>query len=64
MPAPQKRLISLKASAEYLDVTTKSVRDWIAQGRLTGYRVGRHIKLDANEVDAFAAPIPTAKAGA
>ncbi|WP_425426456.1 helix-turn-helix domain-containing protein [Thermocrispum municipale] len=33
--------MSLKAAAEYLDVSQKSVRNWIAQGRITGYRVGR-----------------------
>ncbi|OLT46932.1 hypothetical protein BJF85_00200 [Saccharomonospora sp. CUA-673] len=55
-----KRYASLQAGSDYLDVTVKSLRNWIAQGRITGYRVGRHIKVDLNELDAFAEPIPTA----
>lgn len=61
--AATKRLASVKAGADYLDVSTRSIRNWIAQGRITGYRVGRVIKVDLVELDAFAKPIPTAKAG-
>lgn len=57
---PGKRFVSTQAAADYLDVSTRSVRAWISAGRLTGYRVGRHVKLDVNELEAFARPIPTA----
>jgi excisionase family DNA binding protein len=52
---------SIAAAAERLGVCTKTVRRWIAEGRLTGYRVGPTlIRLDAAEVDALLRPIPTA----
>lgn len=57
-----KRLVSLQVGSEYLDCTTRSLRAWIAQGKITGYRVGRHIKVDLVELDQFASPIPTAEA--
>ena len=59
-----RTLVPIDAAAEHLGVCTKTIRNYIAEGRLTGYRVGRLIRLDAAEVDALAAPIPTAaKAG-
>lgn len=58
--APPKRFISTEAAAEYLDVNPRSIRNWIAQGKITGYRVGRLVKVDQNELDAFARPIPAA----
>lgn len=57
---PARRLISVQAGADYLDVSTRSIRAWIAQGRITGYRVGRHVKVDLHQLEAFATPIPTA----
>lgn len=42
-------------------VCTKTLRRWIAAGRLTAYRYGPHlIRLDPAEVDALLRPIPTA----
>lgn len=42
-------------------VTTRTVRRWIAEGRLTAYRVGPTlIRLDVAEVDRLLSPIPTA----
>lgn len=57
-----KRLTSVQAGAEYLDVNPRSIRNWIAQGRIPGYRVGRHVKVDLNDLDTFARLIPTAEA--
>ena len=46
------RLISLGEAAERLDVSTRTLRRYIAAGRLTGYRVGpRLIKIDPAELD-------------
>ncbi|MHA7663733.1 excisionase family DNA-binding protein [Mycolicibacterium sp. HS_4_1] len=48
-----RRYASLGETAEYLGVTERTIRTWIADGRLTGYRLGpRFIRLDLNEVDA------------
>lgn len=54
-----RTLITLDQGAEHLGVCTRTLRNYIAEGRLTGYRVGRMIRLDAAEVDALAKPIPT-----
>ncbi|WP_141013155.1 helix-turn-helix domain-containing protein [Nocardioides sambongensis] len=61
---PQKRLRNLTVAAEYFDVTPRTVRQWIADGRLTGYRVGaKHVRVDMNEVEAMAEVIPSSAAG-
>ena len=49
----RRRYISISDAAEYLDVTTRTIRQMIADGRLTGYRSGpKLIRLDLNEIDA------------
>jgi excisionase family DNA binding protein len=51
-------LISLRASAEYCDVDPRTVRRWIAAGRLNAYRVGpRLIKVDVAELDKIKQPV-------
>ncbi|MBN7435739.1 helix-turn-helix domain-containing protein [Mycobacteroides abscessus subsp. abscessus] len=48
----QRRLISLAAAAEQLDVCPRTIRRYISAGRLTAYRIGpRLIKIDAHEID-------------
>jgi excisionase family DNA binding protein len=57
-PRPRRRLITIEAAAEYLNVSHRSVQRYIAAGRLRSYRVGpRLIKVDMAEVEAFARPI-------
>ena len=57
-----RRLVGLAAAAAYADVSTRTLRRYIAHGRLTGYRVGpRLVKIDLNELDELARPIPTAR---
>jgi excisionase family DNA binding protein len=42
----RQHLISLAEAADHLDVSTRTLRRYIAAGRLTGYRVGpRLIKM-------------------
>jgi len=57
-----RRLVALTTAAEYADVSTKTMRRWIAEGKVPGYRAGRLIKVDLNELDAALRPIPTASA--
>ena len=60
----QRRFASINDAAEYAGVSTKTIRRYIAAGRLTGYRVGpRLIKINLAEVDALLRPIPTVGAG-
>jgi excisionase family DNA binding protein len=56
-----ERLTSVENAANYADVSTRSIRRWIAAGLLPGYRVGpRLVKVDLNDLDQLARRIPTA----
>jgi excisionase family DNA binding protein len=58
------RSAPLKTTSEQYGVSERTLRRYIAQGKLTGYRFGpRIIRVDLDEVDALLTPIPTAKAG-
>lgn len=50
-------LIGLQEAADYCDVSYRTVRRWVASGRLRAVRVGpRLIKLDLAELEAFLQP--------
>lgn len=58
------RYVSLTTAAEYLSVTEAGMRKFIAEGRITGYRLGkRAIRVRVDELDAMLTPIPSAKSG-
>ena len=60
-PPASRRFVTIDAAAEYLDVTPKTIRRYISQGRLTGYRLGRRmLRVDLVEVQALPRAIPTA----
>lgn len=53
----RRRYVKLAEAAEYLGVTDRTVRQMIADGRLTGYRAGnRLVRVDLNEIDAAMVP--------
>lgn len=53
-----RRFGSLTRGADILDCDEKTIRRYVSQGLLTGYRVGpRNIRVDLNEVEALAQPI-------
>ncbi|MGP5033773.1 excisionase family DNA-binding protein [Brachybacterium alimentarium] len=55
------RYMSQQSAAEYADCTVRTIRNLIARGDLTGYRLGaRSIRVDRAELDALLVPIPTA----
>jgi excisionase family DNA binding protein len=58
-----RRYASLAKAAEYADCNERTLRRHIATGELTGYRLGRNIRIDLNELDVWLAPIPSVKAG-
>ncbi len=63
-PRTQRRLVSIAAAANYLDVCQKTIRRRISDGTLTGYRLGRRtIRVDLDELDAMLVAIPTAGGG-
>ncbi len=60
-----RKLVNLATAADHAAVNTKTIRRYIAAGRLTGYRMGpRLIRVDLAELDNLLRPIPTAGRGA
>ena len=58
-----RRLTPISSAAQYADCSTKTIRRFIAAGKLTGYRFGsRLIRVDLDEVDDLMRPIPTTRA--
>jgi excisionase family DNA binding protein len=59
-----RELVSTLTAAKRYGISEKSIRRYIAQGLITGYRVGqrRLIRVDLVEADArLLTPIPTVK---
>ncbi|WP_454786499.1 excisionase family DNA-binding protein [Mycobacterium antarcticum] len=55
--AQQRRWASMQQAAEYMGVSLRTCREWIAQGKITGYRINaRVIRVDLNELDAAFEP--------
>lgn len=48
--AAMARLVPLGLAAEQLHVSIKTIRRRIADGTITGYRVGRLIRVDLEEL--------------
>ena len=56
------RKVPLAEASVYANLCTKTMRRYISQGLLTGYRFGpRLIRVDLNEVDALLHPIATVR---
>lgn len=50
--ATWRRYVKIGEAADYLGVTDRTIRQMIADGRLTGYRNGqRLVRVDLHEVD-------------
>ena len=48
----RRRYVKIADAAEYLQVTDRTIRQMIADGRLTGYRSGsRLVRVDLNQID-------------
>jgi len=57
----QRRFASISDGAKFARVNPRTIRRRIADGSLTGYRLGpRLVRIDLNELDALLTPIPTA----
>jgi excisionase family DNA binding protein len=58
---PRRTLVSIDETAQLLGCTDRSVRRWIADGKLTAYRLGNKlVRLDLDDVYAMLREIPTA----
>lgn len=61
---PARNLGTIATAAERAACAERTIRRYIAAGRLTGYRMGpRMIRVDLDELDAMLRPIPTAGNG-
>lgn len=70
MPSPRKRkgrdsaevvLIPLSEGGELVRVSPKTLRRWISQGKLRGYRLASNqIRIDRAELLDLARPLPAA----
>lgn len=48
----RRRYVKIAEAAKYLQVTDRTIRQMIADGRLTGYRNGaRLVRVDLDEID-------------
>jgi excisionase family DNA binding protein len=57
-----RRLVPLSVAAETLCVSVKTIRRRIADGTVTGYRIGRLIRVDLDEMyESFAVPVSNAR---
>ena len=65
MPTPNLgRPSSIPDAADRYGVNPKTIRRWIAAGRIAGYRFGpRMLRVDLDELDALMRPLATAKRG-
>ena len=51
-------LVNLQVAADHAGVCTRTIRRWIADGRLVAYRVGpKIIRVDLDQLDALFQPI-------
>lgn len=54
-------LVTQQEAADKLDVCPRTIRRYVADGRLTAYRLGpRLIRIDASELDRLLREIPIA----
>ena len=61
-PAHPTRLVPLADAAEYFHVSVKKLRRRIADGTIAGYRVGRLIRVDLDELtQSLVVTIPSAR---
>lgn len=54
MSTSNRRYATIKEAAEYAATSDKTVRRWISQGKIMGFRVGtRFLRVDLNEIDSM-----------
>lgn len=58
MTEPRRELLSLTEAARYANLSVGTLRRYIADGRLPGYRVGpKLMKVDLADLDALTSPM-------
>lgn len=52
--ATAPRLLGTAEAAEYLGVHTRTLQEWVSQGRIHCLRVGRHLRFRIADLDGWA----------
>ena len=52
-----KRAVDLARAAELTSISERTLRDWIAQGKLPAYRVGRRLRVFIEDLEALFVPV-------
>lgn len=62
---PKSDWMSQRQAADYLGVTDRSIRNYVARGELPASRVrgSRLVRIRRSDLDSLLRPIPSAKAG-
>jgi excisionase family DNA binding protein len=55
---PRRRLAGITVIAEWLNCDQRTVRRMIKTGALSGFRIGRHLKVDLVEIEVLMTPVP------
>jgi len=50
----EKRFIGPKELAEYLGLSSETIRSWVWQRKIRYHKFGRLVKFDLREIDAWA----------
>lgn len=60
-PRSPRQLLSLDESAEFLGVSNRTVRSYVARGILKAHRIrgSRLIRIDLVDLEALVVPVPT-----
>lgn len=62
--ADRGRMVNVPAAAEYLQLSTKTVRKLIAQGKIPGYYISaRALRIRMSDLDAFIESTSTTRFG-
>ena len=64
IPPALQQLITLQQASDKTQLSVRTLRRYIAEGRLTAYRAGRAIRLKPEDVDALFTPTNTWSGGA
>lgn len=55
-----RKLVSQIEAGQYAGVDERTIRRWVANGHLPGYRIGpRLMRVDLNDIDAMLRAIPS-----
>jgi excisionase family DNA binding protein len=58
------RYAPIKAAEEIYSLNWYTLRRWIREGKITGYKLGdRVIRVDLDEIDALMKPLPVTSGG-